>query len=246
MKCISNASCTTNCLAPVAKVLHEKFGIEKGLMTTVHAYTNDQRVQDLPHKDPYRARGAAQNIIPTSTGAAKAVGLVIPALKGKLTGISLRVPVPTGSVVDLTALMKRNVTRRGSQRGDEGRRRGPAARASWPTPKTRSSRPTSSATRTARSSPADWTQVMDGNLLKVVSWYDNEWGYSCRTRRPDRAAGGGVANLRSCAGFRRDGWGLEAPATAAAQATLRTKRDSATCTTSKLPPSMTARCRACS
>ena len=94
MKCISNASCTTNCLAPVAKVLHEKFGIESGLMTTVHAYTNDQRVQDLPHKDLYRARAAGLNIIPTSTGAAKAVGLVIPALKGKLTGIALRVPVP--------------------------------------------------------------------------------------------------------------------------------------------------------
>ncbi len=93
MKCISNASCTTNCLAPVAKVLHEKFGIVKGLMTTVHAYTNDQRVQDMPHDDPYRARSAAQNIIPTTTGAAKAVGLVIPELKGKLTGISLRVPV---------------------------------------------------------------------------------------------------------------------------------------------------------
>ena len=126
LKCISNASCTTNCLAPVAKVLHEKFGIEKGLMTTVHAYTNDQRVQDMPHKDPYRARTAAQNIIPTTTGAAKAVGLVIPALKGKLTGISLRVPVPTGSVVDLTALMTRERDGRGSQRRDEGGRRRPA------------------------------------------------------------------------------------------------------------------------
>ena len=121
-----NASCTTNCLAPVAKVLHEKFGIEKGLMTTVHAYTNDQNVQDLPHKDPYRARAAALNIIPTSTGAAKAVGLVIPALKGKLTGIAMRVPVATGSVVDLTALMKRDVTQGRGQRGDEGRGRGPA------------------------------------------------------------------------------------------------------------------------
>ena len=106
MKCISNASCTTNCLAPVAKVLHETFGIEKGLMTTVHAYTNDQRVQDMPHSDPYRARSAAQNIIPTSTGAARAVGLVIPALKGKLTGIALRVPVPNASVVDLTVILK--------------------------------------------------------------------------------------------------------------------------------------------
>ena len=111
MKCVSNASCTTNCLAPVAKVLHESFGIEKGLMTTVHAYTNDQVVQDFPHSDPYRARAAAVNIIPTSTGAAKAVGEVIPALKGKLTGISLRVPVTTGSVVDLTAVMSRDVTK---------------------------------------------------------------------------------------------------------------------------------------
>ena len=110
LKCISNASCTTNCLAPVAKILHETFGIESGLMTTVHAYTNDQSVQDLPHKDPYRARGAAQNIIPTSTGAASAVGLVIPALKGKLTGIAMRVPVATGSVVDLTVNLAKETT----------------------------------------------------------------------------------------------------------------------------------------
>src|SRR5262245_7474937 len=109
-KCISNASCTTNCLAPMAKVLHEKFGIVSGLMTTVHAYTNDQRLQDLPHDDLYRSRAAAQNIIPTSTGAAKAVGLVIPELNGKLTGIALRVPVPTGSIVDLTSVMSRPVT----------------------------------------------------------------------------------------------------------------------------------------
>ena len=110
MKCISNASCTTNCLAPVAKVLHETFGIEKGLMTTIHAYTNDQRVQDMPHKDLYRARAAAQNIIPTSTGAAKAVGLVIPELQGKLTGIAMRVPVPTGSVVDLVVNLTKKTT----------------------------------------------------------------------------------------------------------------------------------------
>lgn len=103
MTTVSNASCTTNCLAPVAKVLNDTFGIENGLMTTIHAYTNDQNVLDLPHKDPYRARAAAQNIIPTSTGAAKAVALAIPELKGKLTGIAMRVPVPTGSVVDLTA-----------------------------------------------------------------------------------------------------------------------------------------------
>ncbi len=110
LKCISNASCTTNCLAPVAKVLNDTFGIESGLMTTVHAYTNDQNVQDLPHADPYRARGAAQNIIPTSTGAASAVGLVIPELKGKLTGIAMRVPVATGSVVDLTVNLKKDTT----------------------------------------------------------------------------------------------------------------------------------------
>ena len=110
LKCISNASCTTNCLAPIAKVLHESFGIDSGLMTTVHAYTNDQNVQDQPHKDLYRARAAAQNIIPTSTGAAKAVGLVIPELQGKLTGIAMRVPVPTGSVVDLTANLAKDVT----------------------------------------------------------------------------------------------------------------------------------------
>ena len=109
--CISNASCTTNCLAPVAKVLQDKFGIVKGLMTTIHSYTNDQRVLDMPHKDLYRTRAAALNIIPTTTGAAKAVGLVIPALKGKMTGISLRVPTPTGSVVDLTVEMARPVTK---------------------------------------------------------------------------------------------------------------------------------------
>ena len=136
LKCVSNASCTTNCLAPVAKVLHEKFGIVKGLMTTVHAYTNDQLVQDMPHSDLYRARSAAQNIIPTTTGAAKAVGLVIPELKGKLTGIALRVPVPTGSVVDLTVEMAKAVTadavnaaikagRRRPHDGDPGLHRGP-------------------------------------------------------------------------------------------------------------------------
>ena len=106
-KCISNASCTTNCLAPLAKVLHENFGIVKGLMTTVHAYTNDQRLQDLPHDNLYRARAAAENIIPTTTGAASAIGLVMPELAGKMSGISLRVPVPTGSIVDLTTVMSR-------------------------------------------------------------------------------------------------------------------------------------------
>jgi glyceraldehyde 3-phosphate dehydrogenase len=180
LKCISNASCTTNCLAPVAKVLHEKFGIVKGLMTTAHAYTNDQRVQDMPHKDPYRARSAAQNIIPTSTGAAKAVGLVLPELKGKLTGISLRVPVTTGSVVDLTCLMGRNVTpeevNAAMKAAAEGPLKGILAYTEDPIVSTDIiGDPHSSIFA------APWTQVMEGNMLKVVSWYDNEWGYSCRT-----------------------------------------------------------------
>ncbi|HEV2968934.1 MAG TPA: type I glyceraldehyde-3-phosphate dehydrogenase [Pirellulales bacterium] len=180
MKCISNASCTTNCLAPVAKVLHEKFGIEKGLMTTVHAYTNDQRVQDLPHSDPYRARAASQNIIPTTTGAASAVGLVIPELKGKLTGISLRVPVPTGSVVDLTTLLKRNATKEeinaAMRAAAEGPLKGILAYTEDPIVSSDIIGDSHSSIFTA-----DWTQVLDGNFAKVVSWYDNEWGYSCRT-----------------------------------------------------------------
>lgn len=180
MTTISNASCTTNCLAPVAKVLHEQFGIEKGLMTTVHAYTNDQRVLDLPHSDPYRARSAAQNIIPTTTGAAKAVGLVIPELQGKLTGISLRVPVPTGSAVDLTAVMARSVTKEevnaAMKAAAEGPLKGILAYTEDPIVST-------DIIGDSHSSifAADWTSVMDGNMLKIVSWYDNEWGYSCRT-----------------------------------------------------------------
>ncbi len=180
MKCISNASCTTNCLAPVAKILHDKFGIERGLMTTVHAYTNDQRVQDLPHSDPYRARSAAQNIIPTTTGAASAVGLVIPDLKGKLTGISLRVPVPTGSVVDLTVIMKRPVTKEevnsAMKSAAEGPLKGILAYTEDPIV-------SSDIIGDPHSSifAGDWTQVLDGTMLKVISWYDNEWGYSCRT-----------------------------------------------------------------
>jgi glyceraldehyde 3-phosphate dehydrogenase len=180
MKYVSNASCTTNCLAPIAKVLHESFGIEKGLMTTVHAYTNDQQVQDFPHKDPYRARAAAVNIIPTSTGAAKAVGEVIPALKGKLTGISLRVPVATGSVVDLTAVMSRDVTKEevnaAMKKAAEGPLKGILFYTEDPIVST-------DVIGDPHSSifAADFTQVLAGNLLKVVSWYDNEWGYSVRT-----------------------------------------------------------------
>jgi len=177
---ISNASCTTNCLAPLAKVLHETFGIEKGLMTTVHSYTNDQRILDLPHSDPYRARAAALNIIPTSTGAAKAVGEVLPDLKGKLTGISLRVPTPDGSVVDLTAVMKKTVTKEevnaAVKAAAEGPLKGILFYAEDPLVST-------DIIHDPHSSifAADWTQVIDGNLLKVVSWYDNEWGYSNRT-----------------------------------------------------------------
>jgi glyceraldehyde 3-phosphate dehydrogenase (phosphorylating) len=180
LKCISNASCTTNCLAPVAKVLNDKFGIEHGLMTTCHAYTNDQNVQDLPHKDPYRARAAAINIIPSTTGAAKAVGLVIPELQGKLTGISLRVPVSTGSIVDLTCLMKKDVTKEAvneaMKAAAEGPLKGILAYSTDPLV-------SSDIIGDPHSSifVGDWTQVIAGNMLKVLSWYDNEWGYSCRT-----------------------------------------------------------------
>jgi len=182
LKCVSNASCTTNCLAPVAKVLHESFGIESGLMTTIHAYTNDQNVQDMPHKDLYRARCAAQNIIPTSTGAAKAVGLVIPALNGKLTGIALRVPVATGSVVDLTANLGKEVTAQdinaAMKAAAEGPLKGILAYTEDPIVST-------DIIHDPHSSifAADFTQVLGnkGKLVKVVSWYDNEWGYSCRT-----------------------------------------------------------------
>jgi glyceraldehyde 3-phosphate dehydrogenase len=182
MKCISNASCTTNCLAPVAKVLHETFGIESGLMTTVHAYTNDQNVQDQPHKDPYRARAAALNIIPTSTGAASAVGLAIPELKGKLTGIALRVPVSTGSVVDLTVNLGKETTaaeiNAAMKKAAEGPLKGILCYTEDPICSTDIiDDPHSSIFA------ADFTQVLGdkGKLVKVVSWYDNEWGYSCRT-----------------------------------------------------------------
>ena len=180
--CVSNASCTTNCLAPVAKVLHESFGVESGLMTTVHAYTNDQRMQDMPHSDLYRARAGAQNIIPTSTGAAKAVGLVIPELNGKLTGISMRVPVPTGSVVDLTVNLATDVTAEeindAIRVAAEGPLKGILFFATDPLV-------SSDIIDDPHSSifAADFTQVLGdrGRLAKVVSWYDNEWGYSCRT-----------------------------------------------------------------
>jgi glyceraldehyde 3-phosphate dehydrogenase len=177
---ISNASCTTNCIAPVVKVLHDAFGIDKGFMTTIHSITNDQVILDTVHSDLRRARTASQNIIPTTTGAAKAVGLAIPELKGKLTGISLRVPTPTGSVVDLTALMKTNVTAEEVNAGMKAAAAGPLKGI---LEYTEDPIVSSDIIGNPHSSifAADFTQVLDGNLLKVVSWYDNEWGYSCRT-----------------------------------------------------------------
>jgi len=176
---ISTASCTTNCLAPVAKVLHEKFGIQKGLMTTIHAYTNDQRILDLPHKDLRRARSAALSIIPTTTGAAKAVALALPELAGKLTGVSMRVPVPDGSMVDLTAVLSRNTTAEeinaAMKAAAQGPLKGILAYTEDPIVSADIIGDPHSSIFDAQS-----TMVLDGNLAKVVSWYDNEWGYSCR------------------------------------------------------------------
>jgi glyceraldehyde 3-phosphate dehydrogenase len=178
---ISNASCTTNCLAPVVKVLHERFGIVHGYMTTVHAYTNDQRILDLPHKDLRRARAAAVSMIPTTTGAAKAIGLVIPELKGKLDGIAIRVPVPNVSVVDLVAEVKRSVTteevRAALKEAAEGELRGILAYCEEELVSV-------DFLRNSHSSIVDagFTRALDGNLVKVLAWYDNEWGYSCRVR----------------------------------------------------------------
>src|SRR5215213_753804 len=177
---ISNASCTTNCLAPVAKVLHETVGIERGLMTTIHAYTADQRLQDAPHKDLRRARAAAINLVPASSGAAKAVGLVLPELKGKLTGFAVRAPVPTGSVVDLTAEVARetsveeiNEAFRG--KADTGDLEGILRYTDDPIV-------SSDIVKTTHSAIFDsqLTLVLDGTMVKVVAWYDNEWGYSNR------------------------------------------------------------------
>jgi len=176
---VSNASCTTNCLAPVAKVLHEKFGIEKGSMTTIHSYTNDQNVLDFPHKDLRRARAAALNMIPTTTGAAKAMALVMPELKGKLDGYSMRVPTPDVSVVDLVVLLQKNTTAQeinaAMKSAAEGELKGILAYTEDPVVSTDMlHNPNSSIV------DADLTKVVGGNLAKVVSWYDNEWGYSCR------------------------------------------------------------------
>ena len=176
---ISNASCTTNCLAPVAKVIHERFGISRGLMTTVHSYTNDQRVLDLPHKDLRRARAAGLNIIPTTTGAAVAVGLVLPELKGKLDGYSMRVPTPDVSVVDLVSELKAQTTaeelNRALREAAEGPLKGILAYTEDPVVSQDFLGDSHSAIV-----DASMTTVMDGNFAKVIAWYDNEWGYSCR------------------------------------------------------------------
>ncbi len=176
---ISNASCTTNCLAPLAKVLHDSFGINRGLMTTVHAYTNDQRILDLPHKDPRRARAAALNIIPTSTGAAKAVALVIPDLKGKFDGYSLRVPTPTVSIVDFVAELNAEVT---SEQVNEALRAAAEGHLKGILGYSEEPLVSKDLQEDDRSSIVDGqlTTVIGGNMVKVFSWYDNEWGYSCR------------------------------------------------------------------
>ncbi|MFM9053269.1 MAG: type I glyceraldehyde-3-phosphate dehydrogenase [Solirubrobacterales bacterium] len=177
---ISNASCTTNCLAPMAKVIHEAIGIEHGLMTTIHAYTSDQRLQDLPHSDPRRARAAAINLIPTTTGAAKAVGLVLPDLEGKLNGFAVRAPVVTGSVVDLTFTASRETSaeevNEAVRKAAEGEMEGILAYTEDPIVSTdvigdpRSSIFDASLTST----------IADGRMVKAISWYDNEWGYANR------------------------------------------------------------------
>ena len=175
---ISNASCTTNCLAPMAKVLNDTFGIEKGLMTTVHSYTNDQQLLDLPHSDLRRARAAAMSIIPTTTGAAKAVGLTIPELKGKLDGFALRVPTPDGSITDLVAVLKKETTKEevneAMKKAADGAMKGILEYSDEPLV-------SSDIVGNDHSCIFDSDSTMvNGNMVKVVGWYDNEWGYSCR------------------------------------------------------------------
>ena len=178
---ISNASCTTNCLAPPAKIIHDAFGIEKAFMTTIHSYTGDQKLLDTPHKDLRRARSAAVSQIPTTTGAAKATGLVIPELKGKIDGIAMRVPTPNVSVVDLVAELKRNTTEeevnqvlkdaaQGKLKGILDYTEEPLVSVDY------MANPHSSIV------DGEFTKVIQGNLLKILAWYDNEWGYSCRLR----------------------------------------------------------------
>jgi glyceraldehyde 3-phosphate dehydrogenase len=176
--CVSNASCTTNCLAPVAKVLNDNFGIEIGYMTTIHSYTNDQRILDFPHSDLRRARSAALSQIPTTTGAAKAVGKVIPDLKGKLDGISVRVPTPTGSLVDLVVVLKKEATKEeinaAMKKASEGPMKGILEYTEDPIVSV-------DVIHTTASSIFDSLSTMvNGKMIKVLAWYDNEWGYSCR------------------------------------------------------------------
>jgi len=178
---ISNASCTTNCLAPVAKVIHENFGIRSAQMTTIHSYTNDQQLLDLPHKDLRRARAAALSMIPTSTGAAKAVALVLPELKGKFDGISVRVPTPNVSLVDVVMDVEKETDTEGVnavlKNAANGELKGILAFSEEPLV-------SSDFKRNSNSSivDAEYTKVINGRLIKVLSWYDNEWGYSCRVR----------------------------------------------------------------
>lgn len=180
LKTVSNASCTTNCLAPVAKVLNDKFGIVRGLMTTVHSYTNDQVVLDIPYKNIYRGRAAALNIIPTTTGAAEAVGEVIPEVKGKLTGYALRVPTPTGSAVDLVCELSKPVTveavNAAIKEAAEGKMQGILSYNEDPIV-------LSDIVGDPHSSifVPEWTRVVSDTMVKILSWYDNEWGYSCRS-----------------------------------------------------------------
>jgi glyceraldehyde 3-phosphate dehydrogenase len=187
---ISNASCTTNCLGPTAKVLHDLVGIERGLMNTIHSYTNDQRILDVAHKDPRRARSAGQNIIPTTTGAARALALVVPELEGRIDGFSLRVPTPTVSIVDFTAQVSRPTTvdevNAAFREAASGPMQGILGVCDEPLV-------SSDFRRDSRSAIVDTlsTMVIGGTLVKVVAWYDNEWGYSCR-----------IADLASLVGSR--------------------------------------------
>jgi glyceraldehyde 3-phosphate dehydrogenase len=177
---VSNASCTTNCLAPVAKVMNDAFGIVKGVITTVHAYTNDQRLADVPHKDLRRSRAANENIIPTTTGAARAVGKILPELKGKLDGVAMRVPVPDGSIVDLVAELKTSVTATSlnavmKEAASKAPLKGILAYCDEPIVSSDIIQDSHSATFDSLC-----TRVLGGNFVKVIAWYDNEWGYSCR------------------------------------------------------------------
>ena len=190
---VSNASCTTHCLSPMVKVLNDKFGIEKGMMSTIHSYTNDQRILDLPHKDPRRARAAAINIIPTTTGAAKAIGEVIPELKGALNGASFRVPTPTGSLTDFVAILKKNVTveevNAAMKEAAEGPLKGILAYSEEDL-----------VLQDIVSDPhscifdSGFTYVVGGNLVKVCGWYDNEWGYSNRAAEAMKKLGDSVSS----------------------------------------------------